>query len=492
MQIFGLDITRRASLENPTTPLSNPAKWLTDLFAGNSDTGIEVTPKTALQYSAVWAAVRVLSESVAQLPVHIYTIKKNRRVVLNDSRAELLQFAPNSEMTSFTFRETLQAHILTYGNAYALIQRDGRGALRSLWPLLPDKVGVDRINGEVIYKVNQDDGKDIYLAAKDVLHVKGLGFNGLVGYSPITMHAQSIGLGMAAAKYGARFFKNGGSVSGVLESPLPLNQEVVDRLRKQFNDNYAGLDNAHSTMVLEQGLKYQKIGITPEDAQLLATRKFEVTDIARIYRIPQHMLNDTTGMTFGNMEQRSIEFVQHSLVPWLIRWEQEVKKKILNKGEYLKFSVDGLQRGDINSRYAAYSTGIQNGFLTPNEVREMEERDPVKGGDVNLIPMNLIPTTTIRDKAVERVSNREKIEFIRCKRKYLDNNDAEGFSQSVDNFLEKHSQYLSDHLCVEGSVARTYITSLQEKILSADDLELMFQTWNSKSELLKLVINNEN
>lgn len=367
---------------------------------GRTTSGKPVNERTAMQTTAVYACVRILAETVASLPLHVYEYKDGgKELVYDHPLYYLLHDEPNPEMTSFVFRETLMSHLLLWGNAYAQIVRDGSGRVLGLYPLLPNKMDVDRDNrGRIYYVYSRDtnenpmfkDYGDIKLRAEDVLHIPGLGFDGLIGYSPIAMAKNAVGMTLACEEYGASFFANGANPGGVLEHPGVLKDP--SKVRESWNSVYRGTNNAHKIAVLEEGMKYQQIGIPPEEAQFLETRKFQINEIARLYRIPPHMVGDLEKSSFSNIEQQSLEFVKYTLDPWVIRWEQSLQKALLLPGEknkyFIKLNVDGLLRGDYQSRMNGYATGRQNGWFSANDIREMENMNPIpdeEGGNLYLI-----------------------------------------------------------------------------------------------------------
>ena len=374
------------SRDKPTNSYDSPSYTY---FFGRSNAGKRVTDRIALQHIAVYACVRVLSEAIAQLPLHVYKYNdKGKERAPQHPLYFLLHDQPNPEMTSFVFRETLMSHLLIYGNAYAQIIRNGRGDVLGLYPLMPDKMKVDRDEkNRLIYiysrydeaNPNLKEQGDILLYADEVLHIPGLGYDGLVGYSPVALAKNAIGISIACEDYGASFFGNNANPSGVLEHPGVIKNP--DKLRDAWHKAYGGR-NAHKVAVLEEGVKFTPISIPNNEAQFLETRKFQIEEIARMYRVPLHMIGDLDHATFSNVEHLSLDFVKYSLDPWIVRWEQSLQKALLSdseKGKYfIKFNVDGLLRGDYASRMQGYSIGIQNGFLCPNDVRELE--------DMNLIP----------------------------------------------------------------------------------------------------------
>ena len=348
-----------------------------------------------MQMTAVYACVRILSEAIAGLPVHLYqyTDKGSKEKAVKHPLYFLLHDEPNPEMTSFVFRETLMTHLLLWGNAYAQIIRNGKGEVLGLYPLMPNRMTVDRDDrGQIYYQYQVSDSDaptmkegTVNLKKEDVLHIPGLGFDGLVGYSPIAMAKNAIGLSIATEEYGAKFFANGATPGGILEYPGTVKDP--DRVRDSWNKGFSGR-NSHKVAILEEGMKYTPISISPNEAQFLETRKFQIDEIARIFRVPPHMVGDLEKSSFSNIEQQSLEFVKYTLEPWLMRWEQSINRALLSANEkstyFVKFNVDGLLRGDYQSRMNGYATGISNGFLSPNDVHRLENMDLIpaeEGGD---------------------------------------------------------------------------------------------------------------
>lgn len=375
-------------------------------FMGGSASGKQVNERTSMQMTAVYSCVRILSETVASLPLNVYryTDTGGKEKAIDHSLYRLLHDEPNPEMSSFIFRETLMTHLLLWGNAYAQIIRNGKGEVIALYPLMPDRMTVDRdSNGRLYYKYRKsnDDAPTmesgvVSLAPSDVLHVPGLGFDGLVGYSPIAMAKNAIGLAIAAEEYGSKFYANGAAPSGVLEHPGTLKDPT--RVRDSWNSTFGGSSNSHKVAVLEEGMKYTPISISPNEAQFLETRKFQINEIARIFRVPPHMVGDLEKSSFSNIEQQSLEFVKYTLDPWVIRWEQALYRTLLSEEEkktlFFKFNVEGLLRGDYQSRMQGYATARQNGWMSANDIRELEDLDRIPaelGGDLYLINGNMLP-----------------------------------------------------------------------------------------------------
>ena len=375
-------------------------------FFGGSTSGKAVTERSAMQMTAVYSCVRILAEAVAGLPLNLYRYTEDggKEKAIDHPLYLLLHDEPNPEMSSFVFRETLMTHLLLWGNAYAQVIRNGKGEVIALYPLMPNKMTVDRDSqGQLYYSYQRgtdeairDKNQTVILRPSDVLHIPGLGFDGLVGYSPIAMAKNAIGMAIACEEYGAKFFANGAAPGGVLEHPGTIKDP--QRVRESWQSTFGGSGNANKIAVLEEGMKYTPIGISPEQAQFLETRKFQINEIARIFRVPPHMVGDLEKSSFSNIEQQSLEFVKYTLEPWVIRWEQSIQRTLLTQAEksqyFVKFNLEGLLRGDYQSRMNGYATARQNGWMSANDIRELENLDRIpaeEGGDLYLINGNMLP-----------------------------------------------------------------------------------------------------
>ena len=375
-------------------------------YLGGSTSGKAVTERSAMQMTAVYSCVRILAEAVAGLPLHVYkyTDSGGKEKALDHPLYRLLHDEPNPEMSSFVFRETLMTHLLLWGNAYAQVIRNGKNEVVALYPLMPNKMTVERdSNGQLYYsyyrgsdEAIRDTQNTVILKPSDVLHIPGLGFDGLVGYSPIAMAKNAIGMAIACEEYGAKFFANGAAPSGVLEHPGTIKDP--SRVREAWQSQFGGSANSGKVAVLEEGMKYTPISISPEQAQFLETRKFQINEIARIFRVPPHMVGDLEKSSFSNIEQQSLEFVKYTLDPWVIRWEQSLMRSLLSLDEkvqyFVKFNLEGLLRGDYQSRMNGYAIGRQNGWMSANDIRELENLDRIpaeEGGDLYLINGNMLP-----------------------------------------------------------------------------------------------------
>lgn len=371
-----------------------------DLDTGQtSNSGVDVDEETALKISAVYACVKVISETVASLPLNLL-----KELTNGDSEKakqhplySVLKDSPNSEMSSFTFREMLMTNLLLWGNAYAHIKRNRLGQIVELYPLKSKNMVVERdaITNNIKYTYTNNKGITKTYSPRQVLHIPAFTFDGVLGVSPISYAREAMGLALATEEFGARFFGNGARPGGVLEHPGVVKDP--DKLRDSWNKVYQGTANSHKVAVLEEGMKYHEVGMSPEDSQFLQTRAFQLTEICRIFRVPPHMIGDLSRSTFSNIEHQSIDFVVHTIRPWLVRWEQAIIRSLLNEEErtiyYPKFNVDGLMRGDFATRMSGYAIARQNGWMSANEIRALEDMNRIpaeQGGDLYLLNGNMI------------------------------------------------------------------------------------------------------
>lgn len=381
---------------------------------GVSSAGVRVTPDTALTVGAVFACVRILAETIAALPLLIYERLPGggKQRATNHPLFFLLHDQPNAWQSSFEWREMSMGHLALRGNAYSRILPGPRGFVDQLVPLHPDRVTVLREPegpqgrpGRILYQVRREDGTAFTLLPDEVFHVRGLSSDGVTGLSIVGLARETIGLAMAVESYGARFFSQNSTPRGVLKVDGKLSSEAKDRLRRQWQEAQAGLGNAHRVAVLEAGLEWQSIGLSNEDSQFLESRKFSVNDIARWFRIPPHMVGDLDRATFSNIEQQSLEFVVHTILPWLRRWEQAISRDLILARErfFAEFLVDGLLRGDVRSRFEAYRIGREIGVYSVNDILELENRNPIgPEGDTRLQPLNMAPLGATPARLPER------------------------------------------------------------------------------------------
>lgn len=351
-----------------------------------SATGLSIDADSAMRVAAVYRCRNILAETLASLPLQIYRRRDDggKEIARDHPLYGVLHTRPNSWQTSFEFREMMMGHLVMRGNAYAQIVAGPRGFADQLIPLNPDRVRVERLDSNRLrYQVSQPNGQQLPLMQDEIMHVRGHTIDGIRGISMIDYMRDAIGSALAADIFGARFFANDGTPSGVLIHPKTLNETSANRIKKSFLEKAGGVMNSHSLMVLEEDMKYQQIGISNRDAQFLESRKFSVTEIARIFGIPPHMIADLDRATFSNIEQQSVEFVTYTMRPWLVCWEQAISRDLILAPDryFAEFNVDGLLRGDIESRYAAYAIAVEHEWLSPNEVRALENMNPRDGGD---------------------------------------------------------------------------------------------------------------
>lgn len=367
---------------------------------GRSYSGINVTTDRAMRYAAFWAATRVLAESIATLPIQVIERSRSgKRRVVDDHPVHIaLHWMPNPQMSAFTFKEVAQAHVSTWGGTYSLKVRDGIGQLRQLWPLDPSRVEVERQSetGDLVYRYQRMDGSTREFDRSQVFHIPGLGWDGVTGYSVLRMARESIGLGLAAEEHGARFFGQGATTNFALTTPNKLGDQAWRRLKQQIKTEKAGLSNAWEPWILEEGLSVANLQMPNDDAQWLETRKHQVTDIARWFRIPPHMIMDLERATFSNIEYQALEFVKYTLLPWVLRWELAIGQQLLDddwagRGGrlYAKFNLGMLERADLKTRYESYAIGRQWGFINGDRIADLEDWDRWEGGDEFLIPTNM-------------------------------------------------------------------------------------------------------
>ena len=377
-------------------------------YFGTSGSGKSVTVQSAIQLSTVYACVRVISETIASLPLGIYeTVNDGNEKATDHPLYRLLHDEPNSEMTSFVFREVMLAHLLLYGNSYSQIIRSGKNQVIGLYPLLPDHMNVDRDSkGNLTYTYTTSDGKTVLIKPRDVLHIPGLGFDGVMGYSPIALEKNAIGLGIASEEYGSKFFSNGARPSGILTHPNTVKNPKA--LRESWNSAYGGSSNSNRVAILEEGMRFEPIAIPNNEAQFLETRKFQVDEICRIFRVPPHLVGNLEHATFSNIEHQSIDFAVHTIRPWLVRIEQAMNRALLSDQEkgrfFVQFNIDGLMRGDYKSRMEGYAIGRQNGWLSANDIRALENQNPIpadQGGDAYLVNGNMISISTAMKQQTE-------------------------------------------------------------------------------------------
>lgn len=517
---------RRAHLENPSTSLSDPANWLFNAFgAAPSTANIIVTERNATQITAFWSAVNTIADTLAELPIRL--IKNNsdgsQQVVIGHPSLIRLRMSPNPMMSAVVFKSTLQGHVLTWGNGFAWIKRNAMLEPIELWPLLPVHTRPVIINGELKYRTQMDtrfteagftDNRQLLLDAADVIHVPALSRNGIIGMSIIGEQREMLGSALATQKFGARFFANGANPGGLISFPGKISDP--DKIRTQIEQKTGG-ENTHRLLVLDGDAKFQQFSVPPDDAQFLQTREFDVDEIGRMFRLPLHFLNKMGQATFNNLEMMGTHFVQFTMMPWIVRWEQEVTRKMLTPDEIasglvFKFNVSALIRGDIKTRSEVHAKGIQNGWITRNEARALEDMNPLEGLDKPLVPLNLkvvgeepAPTDTgsghnddnggnssdnddqdesarmfvMAKAAAERCANKEAIALRRIFAKAPD--DAQ-LAELLESFYNSHRKCVKTTLAMTEQQAEQYCIDHGVEIFDArhghefEDVLLRWQT----------------
>ncbi len=466
----------------------NPQYWVQKMFggAGNTAAGVYVNNENALSATAVWRAVSLVAQTIGALPLHIYESEgaRTKNKAVNHKLYYTLHTEPNPEQSAMEFREMLQAHALTYGRAHAEIELKGDGRV-NLWPLMPDRVEPLRTKekGSLVYRVHLPNGGHKMMLPDQIYTLRGLGYGLNHTYNVIDLFRESIGLTLAAEEFGARFFGNGASMGGVLQHPHRVGEEAIMQLRQSMEERHKGLEQAHRLLILEEGMQYKEIAVPPDKAQFIETRKYQINDVARIIGVPPHKLAEMSQATFSNIEHQSIEFVQDTINPWCVRWEQSLSRQLLSDTEkkkyFFKHNLAGLVRGDFKTRMEGYSIGRQNGWLSANDIRELEDMNPIEQGDIYLVPMNMEPAGEPKDEpattkepetdnlrelrnarsvktrqrlidtyeplfrsAAEEIIKRERADVIREAEKKLKQRNIQVFEEWLNGFFEDHKEYI--------------------------------------------------
>ncbi|MDG4756061.1 phage portal protein [Micromonospora sp. WMMD718] len=411
MGFFRSVLSQRAS-STGASGVATPEKWVEEWFTGGSSTasGPWVSEDTALHYSPFFAGVNAIATDVGKLPLPLYErLERGKRRAREHRVYRVLHDQPNEIMPPVVFKRTLQGHALTWGTGYAHVLRNGRGEVTEVWPIRPDRITPEVTRtGPGKLKVTYryvDDVNGIYtrLFPDEVLPIGGLGYDGIRGYSVVKLARQSIGMGLATEQFGNSFFSNGARPGGVLKTSKKMSPEGHKRLQADWENLHRGLDRAQRVAILEEGLEWQDIGIPPEDAQFLETRKLQVNEMCRWLRLPPHKIGDLERATFSNIEWQSLEYLQDTLLGWLVTWEQYTNMRLLTERERPRFFaehiVDAITRGDLKSRYEAYAIGRNWGWLSGDDIRERENENPLPDGrgETYLVPLNMQPAPAPND-----------------------------------------------------------------------------------------------
>lgn len=398
-------------LQEVRSTLANPAKWLVEWVNGGSESkaGIKVNRDSAMTVSAFFDGVRIIANAVSTMPLILY--KRNadgsRDRATNHPMYKIAHsqafIQPDRRMSASRFRQTLQGHLVTHGNAYAQVDMAGSGQVKGLYPLHPDRITIETKGGKLEYRYRLNSGPDKVFADWELWHLPGIGYDGIKGYSLLTLAREGIGLSLAMEEYGSRFFSNGARPSGIIKYPGKLDDVTRNLYKKDLKEKHGELGKSHELLFLENGFEYQQLSITPEDSQFLESRKFDVVEIARWLNLPPYMLKHTDAERITNVEHRGIELIEYSFLPWLVLWEDEMSLMFLNEREreeyYFEFMVQGLLRADAKSRNESYEIQRRNGIISANDWRRMENMNPIPGaeGDQLLIPVNMMPADKAGD-----------------------------------------------------------------------------------------------
>jgi HK97 family phage portal protein len=403
----------KSLFKNETTDLVNPAPWFMNTFGTQSASGETVTVESALQVPTVYACVNILANSVAKLPFQ--TFKKTNKGRERDSGhavSKVLDDRPNPFQSPFKFKHLIETHRNTWGNAYVNIAWGTDGRPKALWLLNPSKTTplIDT-NGELWYVTTLPDGIQTKISHSDIVHLSALSTDGLKGKAPIEMARESIGSSQASQKFKGKFFANGTAAAGILKVPGQLNKDAKEKVRDEWETMYTGINNAQRVAILDAGLEFQSIGMPLKDAQFIEGMKFDKAEIATIFNIPLHMVNELDRSTHSNIEQQSLDFIQNTLSPILIQYEQEFAYKLFSfpeqKRYYLKYNLTSLLRGDSQARAEFYKKMIEMGAYSINEVRALEEQDTIDNGDSHYISLNYTTIDLIEEyqRAKSGISN---------------------------------------------------------------------------------------
>lgn len=431
------------------------ARWVIENSGGDTAAGVNVTEQAALALPAVYACINVLSQTLAHTPIELMKdAPKGPKKATSHRLYDVVKMSPSPDQTSYVWRETIEGHRNGWGNGFSEIIRDGA------YPVgfeirYPDRTEARRTtDGTLVYTTQNDTGQQRSVAAADMLHFAGLGFDGLKGYSPIHQAREAIGLGMAIHKFGASFFGKGASPKGIIESEMPAN--TLREFASAFREQFGGLNNAHGTPVLPKGLSYKPTQINPDDAQTLETLKYNRTEICGMYRVPPQFIMDLERSTFTNASEMDLHFVKHTMIPIFTNWENELNKKLLTAkerrlGYYFKFNVNGLLRGSTEERFNSYHTALQDGWMSRNEVRELEDREQINGLDEFLTPNNMVNVDNPENDSDEQGEDVEEpsveinsklAPLVRSIAERMSNNEKKSVK---DKPVEKVAQFYKDY-----------------------------------------------
>jgi HK97 family phage portal protein len=474
----------KAGVHAMTATTRDKDGWFVDWMHGGLSTasGEKVGNDSAMKLSAVYACINVISQDVAKLPLKVYKETDGGKEAMKAHPVyRLLHYQPNPYMTAMDFRQALTAHCLSWGNGYAEIVRDTDGNPAELRVLRPDRVVPIMDKGKIWYRVSDDSGHYLYVESDDMFHLKGLGYDGLVGYNVIQYAREALGHAVALEKHGAAYFGNGANPGGLLVHPGRLSPQARTNLENFHNKQHQGAGNANKISILEEGMQYTKVTIPPDESQFIESRAFSIPEICRWFRIQPHKIADLSRATYSNIEQQSLDYVTDTLSGWLKRWEQAIWWKLFTDDEkeggfYAEHVLEGLLRGDIQTRYASYATGRQWGFMSVNEIRQKENMNPIDGGDQYLVPVNMttpekmkqVDTETQR-KLVGDIADRISSAEFRELAKHIKHAGTEDFTAWADAYYQKHNAYIKKTISPLGVKVKPEQLTLQKQIMESKD-----------------------
>ncbi len=497
--------------------LTDENSWLTRHFYRPVHSGVSVTEESAMRATAVFASVRLIASTVASLPLPVYRrlTPRGKERVPDEPTYYLLHTRPNAEISSYLWRQMSVAHMLLWGNAYSEIEYLN-GVPVAFWPLPPWKVKPSRTSrGKRFYQVESENGQTVQLPGWQVMHFPNITLNGMTGMSCIQAGAEAIGLSLAAEEFGGRFFSQGANIGGIVEYPGKLSPDSLDNFKESVAQSYSGLGKSHRLLMLEEGLKYHQVGVPPNDAQFLETRQFQVAEIGRLFGISQlHKIGDLTRATFSNIEEQNTDFVVDTIRPLLVNFEQEINYKLFGqKPFFVEFLVDGLLRGNTTSRYEAYAVGRQWGWLSANDVRELENQNPLpdEQGDIYMVPLNMIPADQaslmlpehdpekkehsnplekrydqrapllrartaksyerVFFEAAQKIVTREKTHVLRALKKHLEEGGLSSFRDWLEDFYREFKPYVEKSMTPAITALAETIRALAEQEVDAEEGE---------------------
>lgn len=472
--------------EPQAATLKEPEWWRQTANVPVSDSGVTVNKSTAMQLSAFFACVRILAESIGSLPLKVYRRMPDggKEIASNHPLNKVFGQVANDEMTPQELLEFIMASCQLTGTAFCEKEIDGAGRITALHPLDPAFMRITRDSKNKLVYDYQDPNQNKVYTARKIWRVPGLGGDGVTGYSTLAYARQTLGTSLATERHAAKTFANGTRIGGVFQMDGHLDDDSYERLKNDLV-MYTGVDNANKTMILEHGLEYKGVAMKNDEAQFLESRKFNIADVARWFRVPLHMLNELDRATFSNIEHQSIEFVMHTLRPWCKRIEHTITRDLIapqHRGKFFaEFTLDALLRGDTQSRYEAYGKGIQDGWLNRNEVRKKENLNPVEGLDEYLTPMNMQPSTANEPEPEEeatsaaealKIINQKEVAAIRAEHGRSD------FDDWLTDFYKRMNAKLVEQ-GVDGETAGQWAESRRNDVAEATDVLALMDEWEN-------------